>query len=43
MWTAGEIYRTVDHISVNKKFFFQGKKEMEVESIYKNKINRNKT
>lgn len=26
-----------------KKFFFQGKKEMEVESIYKNKINRNKT
>lgn len=26
-----------------KKIFFQGKKEMEVESIYKNKINCNKT
>lgn len=39
-----EIYRTVDLISATKpKDFSKGKKEMEVETIYQNKLGQNKT
>lgn len=38
MWTAGEIYRTVDHISANKKFFFKGKKKWRWKVYIKTKL-----